>query len=63
MSKKKHVSIPLETRDEYGDFRLMAVAEGYVMARRKGRMPFVVTIDQWIEIAGSSQVVPLRPVS
>lgn len=31
-------------RDAAGEVRVMAVAEGYVMARRKGCMPFLETV-------------------
>lgn len=62
--KPKHQAVPLEREDRYGKFRLMAVAEGYVMARRHGCPPFVVSIDEWVAI-GAGRVVPapLRPVS
>ena len=59
----KYQAIPLEREDKYGPFRLMTVSEGYVMARRKGAPPFVVTIDEWVEIGrGNPQATPLRPV-
>lgn len=28
--------------DHYGEFRVMAIAEGWVMVRRKGAVPFVL---------------------
>jgi len=60
----KYGFVPVEREDRYGSFRLMAVVEGYVMARRKGSTPFVVTIEEWIEIDERKQkVTPLRPVS
>jgi hypothetical protein len=59
----KYDFVPLEREDEYGPFRLMAVAEGYVMARRKGAMPFVVPVDEWVEIGrGKQPIAALKPV-
>ena len=59
----KYQAVPLEREDEYGSFRLMAVSEGYVMARRKGCTPVVMTIDEWVEIGrGHPQATPLRSV-
>lgn len=62
-NKSKYDEVPLEREDRYGPLRLMAIAEGYVMARRKGCAPFVVSIDEWVEIGADTRVVPLRPVS
>lgn len=60
----KYDYIPLERRDRYGPFRLMAIAEGYVMFRRKGGKPYVATIDEWIEMgAADAKVTPLHPVA
>ena len=61
--KSKYPAISLEREDRYGKLRLMTFAEGYVMARRKGGKPFVVTIDEWVEIRRNDAVVPLRPIS
>lgn len=47
MGKTTYPTVPLEREDQYGTFRLMAYAEGYVMARRKGGMPFVLTVEEW----------------
>ena len=33
--------------DRYGEFRLITEAEGYVMARRKGCTPFLITRTEW----------------
>lgn len=33
--------------DRYGEFKCMAVADGYVMYRRPFSMPFVMTIREW----------------
>lgn len=30
--------------DDIGDIRIMAFAEGYVMARRRGCMPFLLSL-------------------
>ena len=61
--KSKYDKVPLEREDEYGPIRLIVLAEGYVMARRKGKAPFIVSIDEWVEIGKETRVVPLRPVS
>lgn len=53
-------SIPLAREDRYGSMRLMCVSEGYVMARRKGGIPFVVSMEEWIEIGDVKVVVPIR---
>lgn len=34
-------------RDHIGQLRLMAGTEGYVMVRRPGCMPFVITAKEW----------------
>jgi len=61
---KKPAFIPLEREDRYGPFRLMAYAEGYVMARRKGCAPFVCPLAEWVALHNDKQQpVPLRPVS
>lgn len=61
--KSKYSEVPLEREDRYGQLRIMAIAEGYVMARRKGgAKPFVVPIDEWVEIGSETRVVPLRPL-
>ncbi len=57
--KSKYDKVPLEREDTYGPMRLIALAEGHVMARRKGGVPFVVPIDEWVEIGKDTQVVPL----
>ena len=31
-------------RDKHGEIRIMAIVEGYVVARRKGKMPFLVAL-------------------
>lgn len=61
--RSKYQDVPLQREDQYGSMRIMAIAEGYVMARRKGNAPFVVTIDEWVEIGKKTQVVQLQPVS
>lgn len=35
-------------RDEHGPVRVMAIVEGYVVARRKGAAPFLRTIRQFV---------------
>ena len=60
--KTKYDSIPLERTDRSGTMRLIAFAEGYVMARRKGCGVFMVTIDEWVEIGEKSRVVPLGTI-
>jgi hypothetical protein len=35
-------------RDEHGPVRIMAIVEGYVVARRKGAAPFLRTIRQFV---------------
>lgn len=52
--------LPLTRSDEYGPMRLMAYAEGYVMARRKGGAPFIVSAKEWREIGEEGKVVNLR---
>lgn len=37
--------------DRYGEFRLLAAAEGYVLFRRKGCVPGVMPIDEWDALA------------
>lgn len=34
-------------RDQHGEIRCMAFADGYVMCRRKGAMPFVKPVAEW----------------
>jgi hypothetical protein len=43
--------------DRYGEFRLMAEADGYVMARRQGRMPFIVKRKEWDAWARKPELV------
>ena len=33
--------------DEFGPFRALAEAEGYLMARRHGRPPTIMTVAKW----------------
>ena len=54
--------IPTTREDQYGPFRLMAVSEGYVMARRKGGKPFVVSVEEWVEIGDINMVSRIRLV-
>ena len=63
MAKPKYEHVPLTREDRYGPLRLMTIAEGHVMGRRKGGAPFVVTIDEWVEIGADSQVVPMHAVT
>ena len=64
----KPTHIPLERTDLYGPMRLMAIADDYVMARRKGRPPFVVSTQEWCGIGETDgkvvaiKVVPSMPV-
>lgn len=37
--------------DQYGEFRLLAAAEGYVMYRRQGICTGVKTIQEWDALA------------
>jgi hypothetical protein len=37
--------------DQYGEWRCMAVVEGWVMCRRKGAMPHVMTVKEWSALA------------
>jgi hypothetical protein len=39
-----HVKPGARFRDEVGEFRVMAVAEGWAMCRRKGCSPFVRSV-------------------
>ena len=41
---KDTVKVGDKIYDEYGEARIMAVAEGYVMARRPRCMPFIVAL-------------------
>ncbi len=60
----KYDAVPLEREDDYGPFRLMAYAEGYVVARRKGCPAVAMPLNEWVEIRKSGPTaVPLRPVS
>lgn len=68
MSRRKTMpaGFPTERRDQYGPFRLMAYAEGYVMARRVGCAPFVVAAAEWLAIGepklpDDPKVVRLEP--
>ena len=36
--------------DELGEFRLMAHADGYLMVRRKGAVPFVMASVEWPQL-------------
>ena len=56
MPKTTSTEIALERADRYGPMRLMAVAEGYVMAKRPRGTPFVVAIDEWNKINDESRV-------
>ena len=56
------MTIQLNREDQYGSMRLMAVVEGYVMARRKGCQPFVISIKEWNEIGDINSVVSIRSV-
>lgn len=59
----KPALIPTERHDKDGQLKLMAVAEGYVMARRKGCPPFVVPVQKWCGITPSSRVITTRAMS
>lgn len=48
-------------RDGHGLLRLVAQAEGYVMVRRKGAVPFVMAAEDWmalpvVEAAGNDAI-------
>lgn len=34
--------------DAFGEIRLMAQADGYCMCRRPHKMPFVITLKEWL---------------
>lgn len=52
MTKRRKI---LERRfDRYGELRLMVEAGGYVMVRRKGAMPFVISWREWAELPHES---------
>lgn len=36
------------TIDEHGEIRVMAVADGYVMVRRPGCLPFVLSVKEFL---------------
>lgn len=61
--ESKYDFVPLRRKDQYGDFRLMAFADGYVMARRPRAAPFVVTLDEWVEIGrGHEPIARPKPL-
>jgi hypothetical protein len=39
-------------RDQHGVMRMMAVADGYVMVRRPGALPFVMSREDWMALDG-----------
>lgn len=41
---------PLKRQDGHGVFRAMAAAEGYVMVRRTGCIPFVIRERDWLQM-------------
>ena len=43
-------NLPERKKDSNGDIRLMALKDGYVMARHVGRMPFVLTLHAWLQL-------------
>lgn len=45
--------------DEHGEMRLMAEKDGYVMARRPGYAPFVVSVKEWNAL--SAEPIPKPP--
>lgn len=36
--------------DGFGEVRVMAIADGWIMARRPGCIPFVTYMTQWYEL-------------
>lgn len=48
---------PERRYDRYGEFRWMTEAEGYVMCRRKGCGPFVLTRREWDALARRPELV------
>lgn len=62
MAKPKYDHGPLTREDECGPLRLMAIVEGYVIVRRKGAIPFVVSIGAWVKIGPDRPVANLRAV-
>lgn len=45
-----------ECADDSGPIRCMAVADGYVMARRPGCVPFILTVKDWTRKAAMQPV-------
>ena len=46
--------------DDYGEFRIMAMAEGYVMMRRLGCTPFAAKLTDFMDRACFKGFGPLR---
>jgi hypothetical protein len=44
--------------DKLGEIRLVARAEGYVMVRRRGCIPFVVSEKEWQKMLGTPVETP-----
>jgi len=42
---------PVYRHDDLGRLRLMASAEGYVMVRRPGALPFLMTVKEWADLS------------
>lgn len=50
-----------EFADEHGTIRCMGVIDGYVMCRRPGCMPIVMSVKDWAKKAVNSVQLPAAP--
>ena len=53
MTDARPVRLPRPVRrfDKHGEIRLMATSGGYVMVRRPGCIPFVLSLKEWSLLA------------
>ena len=47
--------------DEHGEIRVMAYADGYLMVRRPGKMPFILHYSEWDDLSDkpTSVIAPI----
>ena len=52
--------IKLERGDSIGPIRFMAMADGYVMCRRPGCIPWAERLNEWVRRPLEADAAPLR---
>ena len=59
---KDDIKVGFRYFDQWGEFRVMAVAEGYYMCRRKGCCPAIFSVKDLVDALNGNRLCVSKPV-